>query len=333
VFGQISDRQLAVISIIVTIILGAPSIIIPPLRRKIMGFLKRHWNAKTTEVERDKLRSENDRLRKENEKIKAEFETKCLELGEENKILLEKNEPLPKQFLLTKSRFTIEAAASLVVLDDIVTGEEWSENTEIQAAYEWLYEQAFAANSLFTTVYKSRAALTEISRQIEARFRSTEIDETDIVKADIIKKARELDCQKLLSIANLAFAEIRSKDKNVTWEKICTWLDCHDTNLYASSLADIIRDSISTSADPFGLCPTFRIIVDNEEGVPHQKHFQFKPVRGFLSDAPSAEGYVEVLGEGIRARLKFEGRHDKYFNPSSPTDDAADIAPKESPVA
>jgi len=45
-------------------------------------------------------------------------------------------------FLSMQQHVSIEAAASLMVLNVVVRGEEWENNPEIQAAYNVLYEQA-----------------------------------------------------------------------------------------------------------------------------------------------------------------------------------------------
>jgi len=84
-----------------------------------------------------------------------------------------------------------------------------------------------------------------------------------------------------------------------------------------------IFNAVFAEADKFGLLPQF---TPDEEAKPD--FFYFHPV-SYKQDAP--KGCLEVKTEGIKAWLKYNNIHDKYYNPAPEKSDISAADDSEAP--
>jgi len=222
------------------------------------------------------------------------------------------NKSTENTFLKLKQWHTIEAAASLIVLGDVVRGENWHDHAEIQETYKALRDEAYKA------YWYSQSKITADE--------AIEWVKNNPCVAETMKNYPNLSRQDLITAIKRVF------DKDVpakTFHEICTELNNeYSVSLHCSKLKDFESDTaytaeyvkiarevselifeiLSTEADKFGLKPRF---YPEKEADPD--YSRFYPV----SLKPDAQkGYLEVKSEGIRVWLKHNNIHDKFFNPA-----------------
>ena len=93
---------------------------------------------------------------------------------------------LRKTLLESKEWHTIESAASLIVLDDVIKGKKWHNNAKIQETYKRLFEKAskaFSYSGLKISVYEAIELIQNNPYLFEAMRKYPDLTRKDLVTA------------------------------------------------------------------------------------------------------------------------------------------------------
>lgn len=210
-------------------------------------------------------------------------------------------------FLKLKPWYTIEAAASLMALGDIVVFEYWCNNAEIQAAYKMLYDEVYKA-------YRYSQYKFTINEMVEWIKNDPCMEEERKTYTEFIQF-------NFITTANYVFVKDAYIPKTFPeiHEEICalysrrvfangtTWEEREEIENVQGALTAKMK-TIADEANMFGLDPRFY----PEEKTPSDC-FYFYPVsfKGYTTKV-----YIEVRTEGIKAWLKYNNITDKFFNPA-----------------